>query len=145
MDQDDPAASSVEVTIEAASIDTGAPDRDQHLRSADFLHVEHHPTIAFRSREVRGAADRVDDDFDVEGDLTIRGETIPVTLDARYLGRGMDPWGNQRAGFTAHVEIDRRDWGLRWNQALETGGLLVSNEVRIVLDVQALEQQGGPA
>ena len=141
-DRDQPDASSVEVTIDATSIDTGSPDRDQHLRSADFLDVEHHPKITFRSREVRGAAKREGGEFKVVGDLTIRGETLPVTLEARDLGRGQDPWLSQRAGFTAHCEIDRREWGLRWNQALETGGILVSNEVQIELDVQAVEQKG---
>jgi polyisoprenoid-binding protein YceI len=136
-----PDDSDVQVTIDAASIDTGAAKRDEHLRSADFLDVEHHPHITFRTRQVRGAAKRPGDKFTVVGDLTIRGVTRPVTLEAEYLGEGKDPRGGRRAGFSARGEIDRLEWGLEWNQALETGGVLVGNALKIELDVQAVEQQ----
>jgi polyisoprenoid-binding protein YceI len=134
-----PDRSTVEVEIEAASIDTGVEDRDEHLRSADFLGVESHPKITFRSKRVEGAHARGGDRFRVIGDLTIRGETREVTLDAVLEGTGTDPWGNERAGFRATCEIDRRDFGLMWNQALETGGVLVGHNVRIELDVQAVQ------
>lgn len=141
VDEDDPSSSSVEVVIDAASIDTGVEDRDTHLRSEDFLHVEEHPEITFRSTAVEGSPTEPGDEFRVLGELTIRGETGEVELDAVYEGQGQDPWGAQRAGFTASTEIDRREWGLTWNQALETGGILVGNEVRIELSVQAVEQE----
>jgi polyisoprenoid-binding protein YceI len=141
-DPDRPGDASVEVTIDAASIDTGSPDRDKHLRSADFLDVENNPTILFKSREARNAATRKPGErFTVIGDLTIRGERRPATLYAEYLGQGQDPWGGKRAGFSAHCEINRLEWGLKWNQTLETGGILVANEIKIQLDVQAVEQK----
>jgi polyisoprenoid-binding protein YceI len=135
-----PDQSRVEVTIDAASIDTGVPDRDAHLRSADFLDVEHHPRIVFRSTRVDGAHKKEGDRFKVAGELEIRGKSMPVTLDATFEGLGMDPWGKQRAGFAARTEIDRREWGLRWNQALETGGVLVANSVKIEIEAQAVKQ-----
>ena len=140
VDEDNPKNSSVEVDIDAASIDTGSEDRDTHLRSAEFLDVENHPRITFRSRRVEGAHAEQGDRFRVTGDLTIRDTTMEVTLDATFEGIGQDPWGGLRAGFGATTEIDRRDWGLRWNQALETGGVLVGNNVRIEIDVQAVKQ-----
>lgn len=139
-DESNPDASVVTVEIAANSIDTGVADRDTHLRSADFLDVENHPTITFRSTKVEGAAKQEGDKFRVTGDLTIRGTTIPVTLDAEYEGTGKDPWGGIRAGSRATTRIDRREWGLKWNQALETGGILVANEVRVEVEVQAVKQ-----
>jgi polyisoprenoid-binding protein YceI len=139
-DEQTPDASAVSVEIVASSIDTGAADRDAHLRSADFLDVENHPTITFRSTEVDGAAKQEGDKFRVTGDLTIRGTTIPITLEAQYEGTGKDPWGGVRAGSRATGRLDRRDWGLKWNQALETGGILVANEVRVEIEVQAVRQ-----
>ncbi|HZD06008.1 MAG TPA: YceI family protein, partial [Longimicrobiales bacterium] len=121
VDPDKPGEASVEVQIDAASIDTGVEDRDEHLRSSDFLDVENHPTITFESRRIEGEPSEPGDAFKVVGDLTIRGTTEEVVLDARYEGRGEDPWGGTRAGFSAEVTIDRRDFGLTWNQALETG------------------------
>ena len=141
VDADHPDRSSVEVEIAAASIDTGVQQRDDHLRSADFLDVEHQPTITFRSRRVEGATKTAGDRFKVIGDLTIRGTAREVVLDAGYEGVGKDPWGGTRAGFTASTNIDRRDWGLTWNAALETGGVLVSNEITIEIEVQAVKQQ----
>lgn len=133
--------SAVEVEIDAESIDTGNEDRDRHLRSEDFLDVERHPEIAFRSREIRGASFDEGSKFKVAGELTIRGESIEVELEALFEGRGSDPQGNERVGFSATGTIDRRDWGLMWNRTLETGGVLVANEVRIEIDVQAVRQE----
>jgi polyisoprenoid-binding protein YceI len=140
VDEDNLAGSTVEVEIDATSIDTGVADRDAHLRSADFLDVEHFPTLTFRSRRVEGAAKKEGDRFKVVGDLTIRGKTIEVTLDATYEGTGKDPWGGTRSGFNARTEIDRREWGLEWNQALEAGGILVGTNVKIELEAQAVKQ-----
>lgn len=134
LDEDDLTNSSVEVSIDAASIDTRNEDRDNHLRSGDFLNVEEHPTLRFESRSVEPAGDG----FVVQGDLTIRGVTREVTLEAEELGRGTDPWGNPRVGFRADTRINRKDFGLTWNQALETGGVLVGDEVKISLEVQAI-------
>lgn len=139
VDEQNPDNSRVDVEIAAASIDTGAADRDAHLRSADFLDVENHPTLTFRSKRVAGAMKAEGDKFRVTGELTIRGTTIEVTLDCVYEGTGKDPWGGTRAGVRATTSIDRRDWGLKWNQALETGGILVANEVRIEIEVQAVK------
>lgn len=141
VDERHPDQSRAEVTIDAASIDTGVADRDAHLRSADFLDVENHPKIVFRSTGVDGAHKKEGDRFKVAGELEIRGKRMPVTLDATFEGVGTDPWGKQRAGFAARTEIDRREWGLRWNQALETGGVLVANSVRIEIEAQAVKQE----
>jgi polyisoprenoid-binding protein YceI len=135
LDDADIARSSVEVSIEASSIDTGVADRDTHLRSSDFLDVEKFPELLFRSKsieQVDGARYRV------LGDLTIRGVKREVVLDAEYGGRGKDPWGNERVGFVAKTSIDRKDFGLTWNQVLETGGILVGDRVEIELDVQGV-------
>jgi polyisoprenoid-binding protein YceI len=140
VDERNPDKSRVEVSIDAASIDTGVADRDAHLRSADFLDVENQPTITFRSTRVDGTHKKEGERFTVTGDLEIRGTAIPVTLEATFEGVGKDPWGKQRAGFAARTEIDRREWGLRWNQALETGGVLVANKVRIEVEAQAVKQ-----
>ena len=139
IDEKNPDRSKVEVDIDASSIDTGVADRDTHLRSADFLDVEHHPRITFRSTKVEGAYKAAGDRFKVQGELSIRGKSIPVTLDASFEGAGKDPWGNEKAGFSARTEIDRREWGLTWNQALETGGILVANAVKIEIEAQALK------
>ena len=139
-DEQNPNNSSVVVEINTKSIDTGVGDRDNHLRSADFLDVEKYPTITFRSTRVEGTAKKEGDHFKVVGDLTIHGQSIEITLDATYGGQGKDPWGKQRAGASANAEIDRRKWGLQWNQALETGGILVGNAVKISVDVQAVKE-----
>jgi polyisoprenoid-binding protein YceI len=130
---DTPEASSVEVTIDAASIDTGVEDRDTHLRSADFLDVATHQTLEFRSTAVRSAGDG----YEVSGDLTIRDTTRPITLTMEYLGIATDPWGNEKALFSAGTTLNREDWGLTWNQALETGGWLVGKSVVLEIEVQA--------
>jgi polyisoprenoid-binding protein YceI len=135
VDDGDITRSSVEVSIDASSIDTGVADRDTHLRSPDFFDVERFPTLLFRSTGIeKRAADR----YVVIGELTIRGVTRVVALDVEYGGRGKDPWGNERLGFVAKTSIDRKDFGLTWNQALETGGILVGERVEIELDVQAV-------
>jgi polyisoprenoid-binding protein YceI len=137
LNEADQTASSVVAEIETASVDTGEPTRDAHLRSPDFLHAETFPLITFRSTEfVPRGRDRVV----VVGDLTIHGVTREVSLDVELLGTGLDPWGNQRAGFSATTTINRRDFGLTWNQALEAGGVLVSDQVKISLEIQATAQ-----
>jgi polyisoprenoid-binding protein YceI len=143
-----PEQSRLEVTIAVASIDTGAPDRDAHLRSADFFDADRFPTITFRSTRLEGdprpadAPPPVGHRFRTTGDLQIRDTTIEVVLACEFQGRGPDPWGKDRAGFTARGEIDRREWGLRWNQAIETGGVLVANKVRVDAEVQFVKQDG---
>lgn len=133
LDEQDVTRSRVDVSIDTVSIDTRDEKRDAHLRSADFFDVENHPRMTFVSR----AIERVGDDrLELTGDLTIRGTTREITLNVEDLGRGKDPWGGDRAAFSATGRLDRLDYGLKWNQALETGGVLVSNDVRITLDVQ---------
>jgi len=136
LDEQDLTRSRVEVRIEAASIDTQVAERDAHLRSADFLDVANHPELAFTSRRIEKAGDA----YRVTGDLTIRGTTREVTLDAEYAGRAKDPWGNERAGFAAKVALDRRDYGLVWNAALEAGGVLVGEKVEISIELEAVKQ-----
>jgi polyisoprenoid-binding protein YceI len=131
--------SSVHVEIDAASITTNVDQRDGHLRSADFLDVENHPTITFRSKRIEGTITEAGDEFKVIGDLTVRGVTREVVLDATFEGQGRDPWGGERASFSAESKIDRRDFGLTWNQALEAGGLLVSNGIKLSLEVQLVK------
>jgi polyisoprenoid-binding protein YceI len=130
-----PAASSVEVSIDAASIDTREPQRDGHLRSADFLDAENFPKITFKSRRVETAGTG---HYKVTGDLAIRGVTREVMLDVEEGGRGKDPWGNERVAFLAKTTINRADFGLKWNQALEAGGVLVGEKVEVEIDVQAV-------
>jgi len=137
IDEQDPSRTRIDVEIAAASIDTGVADRDGHLRSADFLDVEKYPAITFRSTRVDGVIKEEGKPFAVTGDLTIRGKGAQVTLEATYLGSGKDPWGKIKSGAEASTKIDRRDWGLVWNQALETGGILVGNDIRIDIQVQA--------
>jgi polyisoprenoid-binding protein YceI len=138
VDEASPDRSSVEVEFAAASIDTGAEQRDQHLRSPDFLDVEKYPTVSFRSRRIEGAQGATGKRFRMVGDLTIRGTTREVTLDATFEGRGRDPWGGDRISFNATTTVDRREFGLTWNTALEAGGVLVSNEVKINIELQAV-------
>lgn len=132
-DEANPAASSADITVQVASIDTREPQRDAHLRSADFFDAEQHPTLTFRSTALRN---RTPAGFTLVGDLTIHGVTREVALDVTSEGRGRDPWGGERAGFSATTKIKRSDFGLTWNQLLETGGLAVSDEVKISLDVE---------
>jgi polyisoprenoid-binding protein YceI len=135
LDDGDLAKSWVEVAIDAASIDTGTAQRDNHLRSADFFDVEKFPELRFRSTRVEDVGGGR---LRVIGELTIRDTTREVALDAEPAGRGVDPWGNERIGFVAKTSIDRKDFGLAWNQLLEAGGVLVGDRVDIELDVQAV-------
>jgi polyisoprenoid-binding protein YceI len=138
LDEENPGRSSLEVEIATSSLDTRVEQRDAHLRSADFLDVETYPALTFRSKRVEGGFREEGDRFRLVGDLTIRGVTREVTLDAVYEGRGIDPWGGERVSFSAETRIDRRDFDLTWNVALEAGGILVSNEIRISLEAQAV-------
>jgi polyisoprenoid-binding protein YceI len=134
-DESNPENSSVEAILKGASIDTRNEQRDQHLRSADFLNAEKFPEITFRSKRIEGSAR----EFKLVGDLSIRGTTREVTLDVEYGGRTRDPWGGERVGFSASGKLDRRDFGLVWNQALETGGVVVGNDIRINIEVEAVK------
>jgi polyisoprenoid-binding protein YceI len=138
IDHAEPGNSRVEVSIDAGSVNTSMPQRDAHLRSGDFFDAENHPKITFRSRRVVGGHEEPGDRFRILGDLTIRGETREVELDVTFEGTGTDPWGGERGSFSAQTTIDRREFGLTWNQGLEAGGVLVSNQVRIFLEVQAV-------
>ena len=134
-DENDPANSSVDVTLKAATIDTRTEQRDNHLRSVDFLDVENFPAITFKSTKIEG--DR--NEFKLTGDLTIRGVTKPITLDVTFEGQTKDPWGGERIGFSATGKIDRREFGLTWNVLLETGGLTVGNDIKINVEVEAVK------
>ena len=137
LDAADLTRSRIAGTIEVASIDTKEAKRDEHLRSADFFDVEHFPKITFESRRI----ERVEgDEYRVVGDLTIRGVTKEVVLDAEYAGIHKDPWGNTRTGFSAKGAIDRKDFGLTWNAALETGGVLVGDKVKLSLELEVVQQ-----
>ena len=133
---DDIAESSVTVAIQAASIDTRDAGRDEHLRSPDFLDAANNPTLDFRSTAVRQQGGT----WKVDGDLSVAGQARPVTLDVEFEGSATDPWGGARIGFSAGTKINREDFGLTWNQALETGGWLVGKEVKIELGVEAIKQ-----
>lgn len=138
VDEQNPDRSSVEVSFDAGSIDTGVAQRDGHLVSGDFLDVANHPRITFKSKRIEGARANAGEEFTVIGDLTIRGTTREVKLTATYEGRGRDPWGGERVSFSADGKIDRREFGLVWNQALETGGILVGNDIKIHIEAQAV-------
>ncbi|MBL8137671.1 MAG: YceI family protein [Acidobacteria bacterium] len=133
-DADEPARSSVNFTIQAASIDTATPDRDAHLRSDDFFAVDKYPTITFESTGITPAGGN---DYQVAGNLTMRGVTRPITIPVTLLGTAVDPWGNQKVAFEGEVTINRKDYGLNWNAALEAGGFLVGDDVKISLSIQA--------
>jgi polyisoprenoid-binding protein YceI len=137
LDGSAPEKSSAEVTITTSSISTSSEDRDNHLRSGDFLDVETHPEITFRSTGVRFTGG---DDFVMLGDLAIRGTARPVELKVELEGLATDPFGNERIGFSGETTISRKDFGLTWNVALEAGGVLVSDKVKITLDVSAIKQ-----
>jgi polyisoprenoid-binding protein YceI len=137
MEAGDRSASSVEAVIQVASIDTGDEKRDAHLRSADFFAAENHPEIRFRSTELKRTGE---DRFELAGELTIRGVTRPVTLDVTEEGRARDPWGGERVGYSARARINRKDFGLEWNVALETGGFLVGDEIDIQIEAEAVLQ-----
>lgn len=128
---------SASAVIKAESIDTRNAKRDEHLRSPDFFEVDKYPEIYFTSKKINGTGD----DITVIGDLTIRGVTKEITLKGGFAGVAVDPWGNSRAGFTATGEVDRRDFGLTWNKALEAGGFVVGDKITIGLEVEAIAQK----
>jgi polyisoprenoid-binding protein YceI len=139
IDTANPAASKVEVTIQAGSIDTGNADRNGHLVSPDFFDVENNPELTFVSTEVERHSDSGETTWVITGDLTIKGVTKPVTIEFEQTGSARDPFGNLRVGFEGSTSINRKDWGLTWNAALETGGVLVSERVKLDFDISAIQ------
>ena len=135
-DDSDLARAEVDVVIDVNSIDTREAKRDAHLKSADFFDAETFPRITFKSTRVSGAGG---DQFELVGDLTIHGVTREVTLDVTSEGRAKDPWGGERAGYSAQTRVNRKDFGLTWNQALETGGFIVGDEIKISLDLELVK------
>jgi polyisoprenoid-binding protein YceI len=135
-DPANPAAASVEAIIDTTTIDTGFADRDNHLKSPDFLDIANYPTITFKSTKVEPKGDN---EAKIHGDLTIRGVTKPVVLNAEFLGAATSPFGDERAGFSATTQINREDWGLTWNMGLEAGGVLVGKEIKITLDLEVIK------
>lgn len=137
-DPQDLTTAQFEISADINSINTREPDRDAHLRSADFFDAENHPKMTFKSTRIEAKGDNK---YDIHGELTIRGQTRPVTFAAEMTGEAKDPWGNERFGLTAESKINRKDWGLTWNAALETGGVLVGDEVRINVELELVKQQ----
>lgn len=137
IDVDDPTLSTASVTINPASVTTHHEKRDGHLRSPDFLDVEHHPAMTFKST----SAEKVDDvTYRLTGDLTIRDVTRPVTIDFEYTGTATDHHDNKRIGFEGHAQVNRKDWGLTWNEILDGGGLLLSDKIGLELDISAIKE-----
>jgi polyisoprenoid-binding protein YceI len=132
----DPTESTVDVTIDMASVESGSADRDNHLRSADFFDVDNHPTAHFRSTAIAFDGTR----GTITGELTIKGITQAVVLDVEYLGYARDPWDNDRAVFSATAAVNREDWGLTWNMVLDSGSLLVSKHIKLEIDVELIRQ-----
>ena len=137
-DTENPTNSKLQLTIKAASIDTRNPDRDAHLRSNDFLDMENHPEITFVSTAVDQTGS---DQYRVTGDLTIKGLTKPVSVDLDFTGAAVDPYGNQRIGLEGSTTVNRKDWGVSWNTALEAGGVLVSEKVTLEFEVSAIRTE----
>jgi polyisoprenoid-binding protein YceI len=137
MDPANVSAGSVKVTIQATSIDTRNEDRDNHLRNEDFFDVKKFPTITYESTKVTGSGEK----FQVEGNLTMHGVTRPVTLDVEVLGVGPDPWGNTRIGFEATATINRKDFGISWNRALDTGGVILGEDVEISMAIEGIAEK----
>lgn len=137
VDPNDLTTASVHVKIDVSSIDTREVKRDEHLRSADFFDVEKFPQITFQSRSITPAGDG---EYNLVGDLTMHGVTRPVTLVSTFTGQGKDPWGNDRIAFSAEGKVDRKEFGLTWNAALEAGGVLVGDQVKISIEVEAIRQ-----
>ncbi|MEW2404252.1 YceI family protein [Streptomyces sp. NPDC046862] len=135
LDGTDPARSTASIDVKMDSIDTGSADRDGHLKSADFFKTEEFPTMTFRSTTAEALGG---DDYRITGDLTILGTTRPLTIDLEFNGAAKDPFGNERVGFEGKAEILRSEWGLTWNAALETGGVLVSDRIKLVFDISAI-------
>jgi polyisoprenoid-binding protein YceI len=138
LDGTDPSKSTAEVTIQVGSLDSRSDQRDEHLRGADFFDVATYPEMTFRS--TRAAAGKRDGEYVLWGDLTIKGVTREVELELTYTGAAQDPWGGQRVGFEGHATVNRKDWGLNWNVALEAGGILVSEKVKLNLDIAAVKR-----
>jgi polyisoprenoid-binding protein YceI len=139
IDAEDPSRSSAEVTIRMDSLDTRSDQRDEHLRGGDFFDIAKYPTMTFTS--TRAAKGKDDDEYRMWGDLTIRDVTREVELVLTFTGVAQDPWGKTRAGFEGHATVNRKDWGLTWNVALEAGGLLVSDKVKLNLDIAAVKRE----
>lgn len=137
LDGDDPSKSAAEVAIQVASIDTAQEARDNHLRTGDFFDVEQFPQITFKST----AAQQLDEDtFRLTGDLTIKDTTKPVSIDFTFNGSAKDPFGQERVGFEGQVTVNRKEWGLNYNAALETGGVLIADKVKLTFDISAVKQ-----
>ncbi|MEU2785617.1 MULTISPECIES: YceI family protein [unclassified Streptomyces] len=136
LDGTDPAASTASLDITMDSIDTGSADRDGHLKSADFFKTDEFPTMTFRSTKAEALGG---EDYRITGDLTILGTTRPITIDLEFNGAAKDPFGNERVGFEGKAEILRSEWGLTWNAALETGGVLVSDKIKLNFDISAIK------
>ncbi|GAA3067451.1 YceI family protein [Streptomyces glomeratus] len=137
LDGSDPTKSTASIDVTMESIDTGSADRDNHLKSADFFKIDEHPMMTFRSTGVQilGA-----EEFRINGDLTILGTTKPISIDLELNGAAKDPFGNERVGFEGKAELVRSEWGLTWNAALETGGVLISDKIKLVFDISAIKQ-----
>jgi polyisoprenoid-binding protein YceI len=135
LDFTDPTNSSAELIVDVASVDTGNADRDAHLRTNDFFDAPNHPQMTFHSTKVEIQGDG----YRMTGELTLKGRTRPVTIDWEYLGAAVDPFGNNRVGFSGRSTINRRDWGVEWNAPLEAGGVLVGDKVQLDLDVSAIK------
>jgi polyisoprenoid-binding protein YceI len=136
LDGQDPARSTASFDVKMESIDTGSADRDGHLKSADFFKIEEFPTMTFRSTSAQVVGG---DDYRITGDLTLLGVTKPLTIDLEFNGAAKDPFGNERVGFEGKAEILRSEWGLTWNAALETGGVLVSDKIKLNFDISAIK------
>jgi polyisoprenoid-binding protein YceI len=136
LDGGDPSASTASIDVKMDSIDTGSEDRDGHLKSADFFKIEEFPTMTFRSTKAEALGD---EDYRITGDLTILGTTKPLTIDLEFNGAAKDPFGNERVGFEGKAEIKRSEWGLTWNAALETGGVLISDKIKLTFDISAIK------
>lgn len=138
LDKENPANSSVEFKIDAASINTYNERRDNHLRSADFFHVEEHPEITFKSSKFEKTGENT---YDVSGKLTMHGVTKDVTLPVTFLGEMVDPWGNTKAGFETEITLDRKDYGITWNKTLDQGGVMLGDDVKVQIDLQTVKEK----
>ncbi|MEU6348751.1 YceI family protein [Streptomyces sp. NPDC047072] len=136
LDGSDPSASTASIDVKMDSIDTGSADRDGHLKSADFFKIDEFPTMTFRSTKAEALGD---EDYRITGDLEILGTTKPLTIDLEFNGSAKDPFGNERVGFEGKAEIKRSEWGLTWNAALETGGVLISDKIKLNFDISAIK------
>ncbi|HKV10192.1 MAG TPA: YceI family protein [Thermoanaerobaculia bacterium] len=134
------AKSSVEFRVKAESIDTGLADRDKHLRAADFFDVEKYPEITFKSTSIKSTGK---DTYAVTGDFTMRGVTKKITLPVTFLGSAKDPWGNQRAGFETSTTLNRKEYGMNWNTALDNGGVILGDDVKIAINLEAIKAKDG--